>query len=286
MQMSDHFTLHDNRKLFWYESGPEDGVPVIFCTGAGMSGSFAFGEELLQKVGVRIFSIDRPGLGSSDTHSEKNFSSWNKDIQEFIQKKNLKSPRALGFSQGSVYALSLAHAGIVKSTAIVSGQDDLHFPATHARLPDQVKAMIDLVASSPEIIRDEFSKHATPEFIWNIVMQSASRVDLAIYSEESFSNKYKQSLKEGFAQGPQGYIQDFINCASPWPFSVEDIQTPVHLWYGREDTSPVHSPDYGETLSKRIPHSTLHQERKEGGSLLWRMTDKILLSIVEDAFSG
>ena len=280
MQKSDQITLQDNRQLFWYESGPEDGVPVIFCTGAGMSGSFAFNEELLQKMGVRIFSFDRPGLGSSDPHPEKNFSSWNKDIQEFIEKKNLISPRAIGFSQGSVFALSLAHAGIVKSAAIVSGQDDFHFPDTHSSLPDQVRAMIDLVTSSPEIIREEFSKHATPEFIWNIVMQSASRVDLAIYSEVSFSTKYKQSLKEGFAQGPQGYIQDFINCASPWPFSLEEINTPIHLWYGKEDTSPVHSPDFGETLSKRIPQSTLHQERKEGGSLLWRMSEHIFKSII------
>lgn len=280
MQKSDHITLQDNRKLFWYESGPEDGVPVIFCTGAGMSGSFAFNEELLQKIGVRIFSFDRPGLGSSDPHPEKNFSSWNKDIKAFMEKKNLQNLHAIGFSQGSVFALSLAHAGIVKSTAIVSGQDDLHYPETHTKLPEQVKAMIDLVATSPDIIREEFSKHATPEFIWNIVMQSASRVDLAIYSEESFLTKYKQSLKEGFAQGPQGYIQDFINCASPWPFSLEGIKTPVHLWYGKEDTSPVHSPDFGETLSKRIPHSTLHQERKEGGSLLWRMSENIIKSLI------
>jgi hypothetical protein len=27
----------------------------------------------------------------------------------------------------------------------------------------------------------------------------------------------------------------------------------VHLWYGRHDTSPVHSPDLGESLAYRIP---------------------------------
>lgn len=280
MQTKAYITLQDQRKLFWYESGLDNGVPIIFCTGAGMSGSLNFADEIAEKLKVKIYSFDRPGLGDSDPHPQKSFATWISDIKEFIANKNLKEIRAVGFSQGSPFALSLAHAGLTESTAIVSGQDDFHYPDIHTKLPEEVRGMIGLVSSAPDMIKEEFAKIASPDFIWNIVMQSASPVDLAYYSLEGFSRKYKQSLNEGFSKGPAGYIQDFINCASPWPFQVEEIKTPVHLWYGKQDTSPVHSPDFGETLSKRIPHSKLHQERKEGGSLLWRMSEDILKSLL------
>ena len=35
--------LYDGRMLAWSEWGPVDGLPVLFCTGAGMSGWFGFG---------------------------------------------------------------------------------------------------------------------------------------------------------------------------------------------------------------------------------------------------
>lgn len=40
--------LSDGRNLSWYESGPRTGFPVIFCTGAGMSGTLGFGLEQLE----------------------------------------------------------------------------------------------------------------------------------------------------------------------------------------------------------------------------------------------
>ena len=35
--------LKDGRALAWSEWGPVEGLPVVFCTGAAMSGSLGFG---------------------------------------------------------------------------------------------------------------------------------------------------------------------------------------------------------------------------------------------------
>ncbi|WP_315790060.1 hypothetical protein [Fischerella sp. JS2] len=67
--------LHDDRILAWYEWGPVDGLPVLFCTGAGMSGWLGFGASDLPRLGLKLIAIDRPGLGLSEVHPHKTLSS-------------------------------------------------------------------------------------------------------------------------------------------------------------------------------------------------------------------
>jgi hypothetical protein len=57
---------------------------------------------------------------------------------------------------------------------------------------------------------------------------------------------------------------------------VEEIQAPVDLWYGRLDTSPAHSPDFGATLAERLPNASLSVDEAEGGSILWMRARDIL----------
>ncbi|RYD21278.1 MAG: hypothetical protein EOP69_01285 [Spirochaetia bacterium] len=73
---------------------------------------------------------------------------------------------------------------------------------------------------------------------------------------------------------------DVVNTWSAWAFHLEDLQVPVDLWYGRMDTSPVHSPDFGQTMSIRIPHSRLFIRETEGSALLWTRGEEILRELL------
>jgi pimeloyl-ACP methyl ester carboxylesterase len=68
--------LRDGRRLAWYEWGPPRGRPVLFSTGAAMSGSRAFGARDLPDLELRLMAFDRPGLGMSDPHPGKALFSW------------------------------------------------------------------------------------------------------------------------------------------------------------------------------------------------------------------
>lgn len=57
--------LSDGRLLGWAEWGPPDGVPVLLCPGAGTSRWLGFGAGAVGALGVRLVSVDRPGLGAS-----------------------------------------------------------------------------------------------------------------------------------------------------------------------------------------------------------------------------
>jgi hypothetical protein len=66
-------------------------------------------------------------------------------------------------------------------------------------------------------------------------------------------------------------------------FLLEQISVPTSLWYGRMDSSTVHSPDFGSTLSNRIPGASLHIFESEGGSLLWTRSREILYDLISHA---
>ncbi|HEY9625421.1 MAG TPA: alpha/beta hydrolase [Crinalium sp.] len=109
--------LQDGRKLAWSEWEPEDGIPVLFCAGAGMSCSLGFGATYLPALGLRLMAIDRPGLGQSAPHPSKTLSSWVDGVRELLHIKNLHSVLAVGFSQGAPFTFALAGARLVEAVA-------------------------------------------------------------------------------------------------------------------------------------------------------------------------
>jgi pimeloyl-ACP methyl ester carboxylesterase len=66
-----------------------------------------------------------------------------------------------------------------------------------------------------------------------------------------------------------------------WPISPAEIAIPVDLWYGQQDTSPVHSPNLGATLAIRIPSARRHVVPGAGGALLWTHAECILRSLLQ-----
>jgi len=273
-------SLSNGRTLAWSEWGPQAGAPVIFCTGAGMSGTLGFGAEHLERLGVRLLALDRPGLGGSTHDPAKTLTSWASDVRELISALDLVKPVAVGFSQGGPFALGLAAENLVEAVALVSAQDDLGHDAIHALLPAQVVGMVDAARVDPEAFEAEMAGIATDEFLWTLIRDMSAPVDRAIYEAPAFAELYRASLREGFAQGAQGYARDLVIALNEWPFGLEQISVPVDLWYGAMDTSPVHSPDFGATLNERLPEASLIVAEDQGSAILWTRAREILQKLL------
>lgn len=273
--------LPDGRQLTWYEYGPASGQPLLFCTGAGMSGSLGFGAASLQALNIRVIAPDRPGLGGSDPHPEKTLSSWCRDTAELLASQKITAPLCLGFSQGAPFAFALAHAGMVKALAIVSGQDDFAHAPVRAMLPPPAADFVEKVQSKNSEYLDGLARIASAEGFFQLILSMSSERDQSLYATEQFRSAYLRCLVEGFGPGPAGYIQDLVNALNPWPFAVEQIRVPVNFWYGELDANPTHSPDFGKTLSRRLPLHTHSLLKGEGGSLLWTRSDDILGKLAE-----
>ncbi|MDZ8183526.1 MAG: alpha/beta hydrolase [Nostoc sp. ChiSLP02] len=271
--------LRDGRMLAWSEWGPIDGLPVLFCTGAGMSGRLGFGIDELPDLGLKLIAIDRPGVGLSDPHPNKTLFSWVDDTQEFIQANHLNNVLCVGFSQGAPFALALAGRNLVKAIAIVSGQDELTYERLKPLLHPDVERMICAVQQDPIKFEQHFAQMATPEGMWQLIIGMSSECDRILYEDDKFRAAYQQALTEGFSQGAHSYARDLVNALSSWSIKLEEITVPVDLWYGALDTSTVHSPDFGATLALRLPNATHTIDTTQGGSILWIRARDILAKL-------
>ena len=66
-------------------------------------------EDLLQKYGLRLVAIDRPGYGQSDPHHAQTFKSTAKDIEYMMEKLDMGDKIwLLGFSMGGAYCWGAA----------------------------------------------------------------------------------------------------------------------------------------------------------------------------------
>lgn len=266
--------LPDGRRLAWSEWGPEDALPVLFCTGAGMSGSLGFGADSLQALGLRLMAFDRPGLGRSGAHEGKSLASWAADVGAALR---LAEPAvAVGFSQGAPFALALAGAGLVRAVALVSPQDQIAHPSVRGRLAPEVAAMVEAAEADPAGFERWAADAASAEWMLEIIRATAGEADREVYAAEPFASMLRAAVEEAFAEGPAGYARDLRIALGPWPWAPEQIEVPVDVWFGELDTSPVHSPDLGEALARRLPRGWRRVVPGEGGAVLWTRPGEIL----------
>ncbi|MFZ4840982.1 alpha/beta fold hydrolase [Mycetocola saprophilus] len=258
--------LPDGRALGFAEYGTSDGTPVLFIPGAASGRAMNFGAELLSERAIRLISVDRPGLGASDHDPDKSLTSVAEDLRYLLSALGLGRIPLIANSQGAPFALALAATGAVSSLNLVSPSDEVAHPLITGMLPEEMVTLIDSVGREPETVRAHFARF-TPELMWEYVMSEISAADAEVYGDEEFRALYRRTLAESFACGAHGYAADTILAMSPWRLPLDQIDIPVHVWFG--DRDEVHSPDHGDTLTHRIPGAQRHLVSGAGGSLLW-----------------
>ncbi|KWT62196.1 alpha/beta hydrolase [Streptomyces albus subsp. albus] len=272
--------LPDGRFLGWAEWGPADGTPVLFSPGAATSRHLGFGAEAVHDLGVRLISLDRPGLGASTPAPGRTLQDFAEDTRILIERKGLDRPPAMvGNSQGAPFALACAATRTVNALALVSAADEISEPRFSDVLPRGLQQLTNLCVRAPEEAGDFFAGF-TPRMMWDMVMGNSPACDLAVYQQEPFAGAYRKALEEGFSQGAaDGYARDAVLAMGRWGLDLAAIGIPVDVWYGAEDRS--HSPDQGAGLARRIPGAVRHIVPGIGGAVLWTAADQIFRTLLD-----
>ncbi|MEU3712428.1 alpha/beta fold hydrolase [Streptomyces catenulae] len=269
--------LPDGRLLGWAEWGPPDGRPVVLCPGAATSRWLGCGADVVDGLGVRLVSVDRPGLGASTPAPGRTLADFATDLRALCAARDLGRPAVVGNSQGAPFALACAAAGVAGSLALVSAADEV---ATADRLDPGVRDLVALTARDPAAA-EEFFTGFTAAAMRELVLTGSPACDRAVYGSPAFAAAYRRALDEGFAQGASGYARDTVLAMSRWPLDLAALTLPCDIWYGTEDTT--HSPDRGARLTTRIPGAHRHLVPDTGGALLWTHTEEILTTLLAPA---
>ncbi|MGH7866779.1 MAG: alpha/beta fold hydrolase, partial [Candidatus Dormibacteraceae bacterium] len=252
--------------------------PVLLCPGAATSRWLGFGSDAVDALGVRLISVDRPGLGASMPVPGRTFADFAEDIRHFAALRALGSPAMVGNSQGAPFALGCAAEGVIGALAIVSGADEIAAPEFTAALPPELRELVDKACSDPVAAEEVFAGFSA-DAMWGMVMGGSVDSDLVIYRDPAFVAAYRRALDEAFVQGSAAYARDTTLAMGRWPFDLAKITVPVDIWYGEQDTS--HSPDNGELLATRIPGAVRQVVPGIGGAVLWTHAESILRSLLE-----
>ncbi|MCN9244970.1 alpha/beta hydrolase [Streptomyces sp. RY43-2] len=272
--------LSDGRLLGWAEWGPLDGVPVLLCPGAATSRWLGFGAGVVEALGVRLVSVDRPGLGASTPAPGRTFSDFAGDVRQLGALRGLERPAMVGNSQGAPFALACAAEGVASALAVISGADEVAAPQFASVLDAGLRGLVERTVRDP-VGAEEFFASFTADAMWDMVMAGSPGCDLALYQDPEFAAAYRRALDEAFAQGATGYARDTVLAMGRWPFALDEITVPVDIWYGEQDTS--HSPDNGALLASRIPGAHRHVVPEIGGALLWTHAESVLTSLLGKA---
>lgn len=247
--------LRDGRALAYAEWGPLKGRPVLHFHGVP-DGRFSWGGgSVCVDRGIRLITVDRPGIGGSDPKPGRAVADWSADVEELAEQLGLDRFAVSGWSAGGGYALACAR-GLgprIDAVALAGGSGRLDQPgfvgqmstAAAWRLAKHVPPAMTLAYSALARLASR-----NPRAAQKVIAAGASKADRAVISRPDVGPRLVSAYLEASRPGGRGLTEDMRTMLSPWGFDPSEIRVPVHLVHGKRDTvaPPAHAEHWIETL--------------------------------------
>lgn len=242
-------TLSSGLRLCYAEFGDPQGVPTFYFHGWPCSRLHAWTmHEAALKQGIRLICPDRPGLGLSDDHPERQLLDWPPVIEELAHHLGWEKFHIIGVSGGGPYALVCGAPPIGE----LGTQDLFWIYRLLIRLRKVSAIALGLVLGFGAELA---SKHQHDFPLRNLV-GLLSPSDQASLQNPGHFNTMALSFRHAVRNGTRGLITDADIYLNPWNFRFSDITIPVHFWHGKQDRNIAWT--YAEKIARQIPNAITH----------------------------
>jgi pimeloyl-ACP methyl ester carboxylesterase len=264
--------LRDGRSLGYAERGIAGGPVVVdFHGNPGSRLSFWGEDDVIRASGIRLISVDRPGIGFSDHQAHRSVADWPSDVVQLADVLGLERFAVMGHSVGAAYAAVCAHqlperitgAGLVSPIIPLDSPqaiDELGKPGQWllarnrpSMLRVSIRVLFLLARLVPNAARVVFGANSTPE-------------EKAISSRPDVMRRALASARESTRQGALGLVEDMRVVMRPWGFDPAEIRVPLLIWQGDRDSSIRES--WGDWWADKVPGAQLIRCRGEGHLLI------------------
>ena len=280
-------TLTDGRRVAVAQTGPVDGLPVLYCHGAigtPVGESVDLG-ALTHRLGIRHVAISRPGFGGSDLVRGRSVLEVADDIAEVADRLGLGRFCVIGVSAGGPYALAVAHRHPerVQRVAVCSALSPLCPPHRTPGMPWRIGAGLSLLAAAPAtcerigggllpILR------RWPRILQAIIAAHAAPGERGRLAEPAERGAAAASFINATAGGVAGMIEDYRTYSRPWGFQPGQVRAEVHVWHGAAD--PLVPVDHALALAAVVPRCRVFVDPDEGHHFFRRRLPDILAALV------
>jgi pimeloyl-ACP methyl ester carboxylesterase len=262
-------SLPDGRRLAFAEWGVPDGKPLFFFHGTPHSRLYCPDESGTIAAGVRVITVDRPGVGGSDIRPARRVGDWPPDVRDLADSLGIDRFAVVGWSGGGPYAAAcaalipsrLTAAGIVSSRHL--GQYNfVERPESYGELDADDRATYDLAQKDPAAAA-ELAAQQNADLVARIQANPRTFITAAtqpegdrwFFADETEARPFYLALAESVRQGIDGLRWELIDMWFPWGFRLDEIAMRVHLWHGEQD--PRVARRHIEFIAERIPDSVL-----------------------------
>ncbi|HET7031102.1 MAG TPA: alpha/beta fold hydrolase [Candidatus Limnocylindrales bacterium] len=283
-------TLADGRRIAVAEWGPADGEPVLLLHGMPASRRNCPDRRTTHARGVRLIAFDRPGYGGSDPQPGRTILAGGRDIAEIARLLGLERYAAVGWSSGGPYALAAAVADPerVRAVAVVASDAPTgDYPELLDELPAHIRDRIRRVQAGDPTGVSELRERiavfvADPDRLMSGATDpdDADDPDARLRRVPAQAASLRAMFEGGFAQGDEGWTEDWLATYADWGFRLADVPGPVAVWRGDRDRLSAEADTL--ILARDIPGATLHVVPGAGHSLPMIAWSEILDSVLTD----
>ena len=256
--------LKNGARLAFSEYGDPHGAPVFFCHGWPSSLTMAtITDAPARELGLRVISVDRPGISESTVHPDRKLRDWPPLLRELADHLAIAEFRVLGISGGAPYAYAggWAMPQRIRAITVVSGAPPIVDLNDHSGLLRLYRSMLKLHRHNPKLLRLCFrivrplAARRIPIRLRPLFLKIFQPMDAAVLRDNGAFEACFESARRAWRGSAAGVMIDAQVYAEPWGFRLEDVHVPVRLWHGTKDRA--FSFRLAEEVAARLPDCQL-----------------------------
>jgi pimeloyl-ACP methyl ester carboxylesterase len=233
----------DGRVVAWATWGKPAGRPLLFVHGTpGSRLDRSPDPNVYERVAAHVLTFDRPGYGRSSVHPNRTVLSVADDALAVADALDWDRFAVLGVSGGGPHALAVARRAPKRvralGLAVTSAPTELVDPADLIAInrEGRRRALEEGRASLEEFLAEPAAQIAAdPGAALDAAMADAPAADIEMLKRPELRTMLVESLREAFANGPQGWFDDSWALLTSWGFELRDVSAPVRIWCGELD---------------------------------------------------
>jgi pimeloyl-ACP methyl ester carboxylesterase len=261
---------HEGARVAWNEFGDPAGKALIYSHGWPSSRLQArLLHHLALRRGMRVFSLDRPGIGQSTCQPGRTLESWPALVAAFADAQGIGTFMQLGVSGGGPYVLAcsallpdrVTSSAVLCGAVPVTGQNRRGLHAAYRwliplrKLPKFLFTPAFGIAAG--IARNDLVK---PPVSWLMRLLPDADRRLLLGNPEA-CRALAESFIEGVRQGGPGVMSDAEIYFQDFRIPLDGFHGRIRYWHGGRDGNI--SADMARDFVSRIPGARLHVDPEE-----------------------